>query len=234
MAESVPKTLEEVRKAGYQEVETAGFFDLSAAEFKKILDDNGLRATGMHVGATSQLMGPINESIENAMTLGASYIVCPWIMAEERGSLDEYRLHAERMNQAGRLIKQAGLQFAYHNHDFEFERFGDTVAYDLLLEETDPDLVQMELDLFWIVKAGYDPVEYFINYPGRFPLCHLKDRTADGDMVAVGDGAIDFETILNSRFQAGLRHYYTEHDNPDDPVAWMRASAKHMRSLGWG
>ena len=108
---------------------------------------------------------------------------------------------------------------AYHNHDFEFDTFGgDTPGYDVMLQETDPDLVDFEMDLFWVTHAGYDPVAYFERYPGRFSLFHVKDRAADGAMTSVGAGAIDFARIFEHAEQAGLEHAFVEHDNPGEAM----------------
>lgn len=231
MEEDLPGTLQQVAEVGYGAVETAGFFDRTPQQFRTLLDEAGLRSPAGHY-PLEDIQDDPNGLIETAQTLGQNYLVCPYLGEEDRTSLDDYRAHADTFNQFGERCQSAGLQFAYHNHAFEFESFGgDMPAYDLLLERTDPALVQMELDLFWIVEAGYDPLAYFEQYPGRFPLFHVKDRTAGGDMVAVGEGAIDFSAILAQAEQAGLAHAFVEHDNPDEPLASIRASYQHLEQL---
>ncbi len=112
----------------------------------------------------------------------------------------------------GESCREAGLRFGYHNHDFEFETIDGQIPFDVLLDETDPGLVDFELDLFWITKGGEDPLRYFERYPGRFTLCHVKDMAAGGEMVDVGAGGIDFAAIFARAEQAGLKHFFVEHD----------------------
>jgi len=128
------------------------------------------------------------------------------------------------LNGFGATCAEHGIQLAYHNHDFEFAPIGGVVPYDLLLERCDAKLVKFEMDLFWAVKAGVDSAAYFHAHPGRFPLCHVKDMTENGDMVAVGDGRIDFATLFDAGTTGGLQHYFVEHDNPEEPLASIQRS----------
>jgi sugar phosphate isomerase/epimerase len=141
----------------------------------------------------------------------------PWIMPHQR-SLNKYKEYIELFNKFGEQCQGAGLKFAYHNHDFEFEVIDGIRPMDLLLEETDKNLVSFELDLYWIIKAGEDPLGYIKKYPNRFPLWHIKDMASDGSMRDVGEGIIDFEEIFKLRKLSGLEHYYVEHDNPPDSL----------------
>ena len=222
-------TLAKVAKAGYQEVEFAGYFDHKPEDVKKLLADLGLQAPAVHVGI-DLLRDKLDATLETAKIIGHKYIVCPWLAPEDR-TLEKYKEHATLFNKAGAACKKAGLQFAYHNHDFEFEAQDGKIPYDLLLAETDPALVQMELDLFWIRKGGHDALAYFEKHPGRFPLCHVKDMAEDGKMAEVGAGQIDFAQIFSHSKHAGLQHYFVEHDNPEDALQSITASYQYLKKL---
>ncbi|QXD14039.1 sugar phosphate isomerase/epimerase [Rhodocaloribacter litoris] len=231
MQEDVPGTLARVAEIGYDEVEFAGYFDHSPADIRAMLEANGLAAPSTHTMLASVQGDRLEATVAQAAEVGHRYLVVAWLAPEERATLDHYRRHAETFNRAGEACRAAGLQFAYHNHDFEFMDLEGQRPYDLLLAETDPELVQMELDLYWITKAGFDPMTYFEQYPGRFPLCHVKDMAADGTMADVGAGTIDFAAIFAHAGHAGLRHYFVEHDNPADPLASISASYAHLSAL---
>ncbi len=252
MARDVEGTLAEVAQMGYREVEFAGYFGRSPPAIRAALDAEGLAAPAVHL-SLDELRSSFGPAASAAGEIGHRYLVLPYLSPAERpGSsassepssgrvggerraarllLDGYRRLAEEMNHFGERSREAGLRFAYHNHDFELERAGDTCPLDILIENTDPDLVSFEVDLFWLVHGGGDPFDYFQRYPGRFELCHVKDRTADGDMVDVGAGDIDFEAIFERSSQAGLVHYFVEHDAPADPLASVRASLEHLESF---
>jgi sugar phosphate isomerase/epimerase len=138
---------------------------------------------------------------------------------------------AEVLNGFGEACAAQGIRLAYHNHDFEFAPIGGVVPYDVLLERCDADLVKFEMDLFWAAKAGADTPAYFRAWPGRFPMCHVKDMTAAGEMVAVGDGRIDFAALFDAGATGGLEHYFVEHDNPEDPLASIRRSFESVEGI---
>ncbi len=232
MAEDVERTLEMVAEIGYHEVEFAGYFGRSPTELRATLDGLGLSAPATHLGLNVFRDG-LDQAIETAATLGHRYLVLPSLPSEDHDSLDDYRRIGEEMNGFGEACRASGLQFAYHNHAFEFERMDGRIAFDVLLEETDPELVKIELDLFWIIEGGQDPLAYFEAHPGRFHLCHVKDRLADGTMVAVGAGELDFAAMFAQSEGAGLRHYFVEHDQPSDPGASVRNSFGHLSQLTW-
>lgn len=223
MQESVERTLERVAAIGYSEVEFAGYFDRSPQQIRSALDENGLSTPAAHV-SLELLENEWESMVKFAATVGHHYLVVPWIEPANRTSLDDYRAYAARFNHVAERANEAGLAFAYHNHDFEFEPLGGRIPFDVLVEDTDPALVAFEMDLFWITKAGGDPFVYFRKHPGRFPLVHVKDMNADGTMVDVGAGAIDFASLFARSDEAGIRHYFVEHDNPSDPFESMRAS----------
>lgn len=239
-------TIARVAQTGYREVEFAGLFDHSPQDVKAILDRHGLVAPSSHVTYKS-LEVDFPKTLEGAHIIGQSYIVCPWIADEVRNSPDGWKRAAETFNRAGEASRKAGIQFGYHNHNFEFVPTSDgRLAYDLLLEETDAKLVQMEMDLCWISVAGYDPLKYFHRYPGRFPMVHVKDvkkipehKNADlgtiegvsSDMTEVGSGVIDWKRIFARADEAGLKHYFVEHDGPKMPFDSIKTSFDYLQKL---
>lgn len=230
MAESVEDTLAMVAGIGYEEVEFAGYFDRDPAALRGVLDDLGLTAPSTHV-ALGEVASP-GPLLETAATLGHRYLVVPSLPGSRTGSLDGWRRAADELNRAGEAVAAAGVQLAYHNHAGEFEELEGAVPYDLLLELCDPDLVQMQADLHWMRAGGADPVAYFQRWPGRWPSCHVKDMDAGGAMVAVGDGVIDFEAIFAHAEEAGLEHFFVEHDRPDDARAVIERSYRHLADPG--
>jgi sugar phosphate isomerase/epimerase len=230
MEENVESTLERVAAIGYTEVEFAGYFGRSPQQIREVLDRNGLSAPGVHV-PLERLDQDWDATVAAAQTVGHRYLVVPSIPAADRTSHDAYRSFAERFNRLGERARAAGLTFCYHNHDFEFEPVGGRIPYDVLLGETDPALVAFELDLFWITSAGGNPGVYFRDHPGRFHLVHVKDRSADGSMVDVGAGTIEFASLFALGDQAGIRHFIVEHDSPAAPFDSIAASYRYLRAL---
>jgi sugar phosphate isomerase/epimerase len=227
MQRDVAGTLAALAAIGYREVELAGFYGKTAAEMRRALDSAHLIAPSGHVAV---LTSDWDTLIADAKTIGQRYIVCPFIDAKDR-TVDGYKRIAKQFNAFGERTQRAGIQFAYHNHDFEFENVGGIVPYDLLCAECDPKLVQMEIDIFWMVKGGRDPVTYFAKYPGRFPMVHAKDMTKSGEMVDVGKGFIDFAAIFRHSAEAGLKHVFVEHDEPPAPLDDARTSYEYLRQL---
>jgi sugar phosphate isomerase/epimerase len=226
-------TLARVAAIGFKEVEFAGYFNRAPQDVKAILSRNGLDAPSAHVQVKT-----LNENwqgtIETAHTIGHRYLICAYLFAEERKSLDDYKRLAELFNRAGEEARKAGIQFGYHNHDFEFVKMDGEIPYDTLLRETDPRLVKMELDLYWITKAGYEPEKYFERYPGRFPLFHVKDmdRTPKKFFTEVGRGQIDFKRIFAQSRRAGVKHYFVEQDEtPGSPFDSIKVSFDYLKRL---
>jgi sugar phosphate isomerase/epimerase len=233
MAADVDGTLAAVAEIGYREVEFAGTFGRPPAELRGTLDGLGLAAPSAHVPLEALLPDPA-AAADVAATLGNRWLVVAWIPPGRR-TLDDYRRFAGDFNRIGESLRAAGLRFAYHNHDFELARAGDVVPLELLIERTDPALVDFELDLYWVMKGGGDPLEYFARFPGRFPLIHAKDIGAAGEMVDVGRGLIDWERVISTERTAGIRHWYVEHDNPrPDSLASARASHAYLAHLAAG
>ena len=223
-------TMEAVAEIGYDEVEFADPFGRSPQELTELLDRLGLDAPSMHVMPNDIRERP-QEVVDQAAGIGCDYVVCAYLTEADRGSLEAYRTVAALLDDFGRRCADAGIQLAYHNHDFEFVAIDGTVPYDLLLQETADERVKMELDLYWIRKAGFEALAYFEQQPGRFPLVHVKDQGEDGGIVPVGEGSIDFRPIFARADQAGLQHAFVEHDNPTDPLGSIRTSLKNLRAL---
>ena len=226
-------TLEKVAALGFREVEFAGYFKHSPQEVKSILAHYQLSSPSAHI-STAALRGNLQEEIEAARAIGHQYLVCGYLPAEERRSLDDYKRLVELLNRAGERLKKVGIQFGYHNHDFEFAAMEGRLPYDMILAVTDPELVKMELDLYWITKAGQDPLKYFSAYPGRFPLIHVKDMDATPRhfFAEVGQGTIDFKKILAAARKAGVKHYFVEQDEtPASPFSSIKLSIDYLKRL---
>lgn len=246
-AKDVKGVLEHVTKSGYKEVETygysidKGFFGTSAKDFKKTLDDNGLKASSGHYDFKAFIKGEstdfLKASIECANQLGSEYIVIPWLEEDLRSNIDDYKRIAQKANEAAALCKQAGLKLAYHNHDFEFKKYGNQTGYDILLQETDKKLVDFELDLYWAVRSGNDPLQLFKANPGRFTMWHVKDMDkskADWN-TEIGEGSIDFKAIFAESKLSGMKHFFVEQEtnyspNPSDSIktSWEYVSKQLM------
>ena len=231
MKEDFEATLARVAEIGYREVEFAGYFDHAPADVRAILDRHGLSAPSTHIA-----LGEIDAwkaSLDTAKAIGHDYVVVPWIPQEKRMTLDGWKNVADVFNRAAQMAHDTGLQFAYHNHDFEFPKMDGQIPYDLLLQNTDPKLVQLEIDLYWITKAGQDPLSYFARWPGRVPLVHVKDSAGapEHKMADVGQGKIDWKRIFAKRDQAGIKHFFVEHDQPPQPFQDIAASYNYLKNL---
>jgi sugar phosphate isomerase/epimerase len=223
-------TLQKVAAIGYQEVEFAGYMGRSPAQVKASLKGAKLAAPSAHLDL-DLLENSWAPAVEAAKTIGLEYLVVAWINEARRTSIEGYKRIADTFNRLGRQANAAGLRFGYHNHAYEMAPMDGQVPYDVLLDNTDPALVCFEMDLYWTVEGGKNPLTYFAKYPGRFPLVHVKDRTAQGKMVEVGGGAIDWAAIFAHRKQAGIQHEFVEHDDPADPFASISASYGYLRAL---
>ena len=223
-------TIAQVAKVGYKEVEFAGYFGRTAAQVRKTLDANGLVAPSSHV-AIEDLEKDPNAVFDYARTVGHEWVLVAWLDEDRRNTVAALQQVADEFNTIGEKAKAAGLRFAYHNHNPEFTPIEGQLPYDIFLSRTDPTLVQFEMDLYWIVNGGGDPLKYFAKYPGRFPMVHVKDMTKDRKMVDVGQGSIDWKGIFAHAKQAGIEHYFVEHDDPPTPLADIKVSYKYLRGL---
>ncbi|MCH2463883.1 MAG: sugar phosphate isomerase/epimerase [Gemmatimonadetes bacterium] len=228
----VEQTLERVAAIGYQEVEfvRSQYFGHSPTEIREMLARTGLRSPASHITPSFET-DAWARILDDANEVGHEYVVVASIPLEMRASLDDWRRTAELMTSAGERARAAGLRYAYHNHDFEFVEMDGRVAFDVFCEESDPELVQIELELFWIIHGGGDPVAFFDRWPGRVPLVHVKDRTAAGEMVDVGAGVIDWPGLFRHIDHAGMKHFLVEHDRPDGPFRSIEASYRYLSAL---
>lgn len=230
MATDVLGTLRAIAGIGYKEVEFAGYGDLSPQQVRGLLDDLGLKSPSSHVNAVETREDPL-PLIEKATAVGNDYVTVAWLNPEDRQSLDDYRRWADTFNQAGEVCRENGIRLAYHNHDFELLPIDGQLPFDILLSETDPALVDFELDMFWVRKAEQDIVDVLNRAPERFTMAHIKDMDEQGNMVEVGTGVIDFASILANEAASGLRHLFAEHDEPTDPFKSVAISHLAMASI---
>jgi sugar phosphate isomerase/epimerase len=238
----VPGTLKQVAEIGYKEVEIYDLYGKTAADFRALLNSDGLTAPSGHY-MTKHIKSNWQKHIDDAKTMGLEYMVNAILEPEERKSFDDYKRLVDLFNHAGEETQKAGIQFCYHNHNFEFKKYGATTAYDYLLHHLDAKLVKMEMDCFWVTHAGHDPVAYFKKYPGRFPLLHIKDlspghpptHTLDAKMglfTEVGHGVIDWKRIFAAAPTGGLKHYFVEEDYCErPPIESARMSYEYLKNL---
>lgn len=248
LPKDTPGTLKQLHEIGFREVETAGFGKYSVKEFRQLLDEAGLKAPSAHVDLSKPELGSIFEDLH---TLGARFATSSSLATSNMPSLppgtprpkmgpigkDGFTKLAAQMNEIGKKAKAGGLQYAYHNHNYEFERMPDgSYGYDILVNQTDHDLVKFEVDCGWMCAAGANPITYFGKYPGRFKMIHVKefqplaqpsislggpDRPKGTDL---GGGFIDYKPIFAAGKKAGIEHAFSEQEDPF-PVSQM-ASAK--------
>lgn len=231
LAENYEGTLQSIADVGYDKVELAGFFGREPTEVRGILADKGLTPVAAHVDWRRFRDTP-EAVIDEAKAVGAEYAILAYLPEGERQTLAQWQDWVTRIDQASMYAEKVGIQFAYHNHEFEFEEVEGVLPFDLILEGTDPDRVKIELDVFWATLAGADPVAIMEENPGRIPLLHIKDmRDADQSMVDVGRGDIDFARILSAGRKTGVKYYFVEHDNPDDPLVSISFAYEHLSGL---
>jgi sugar phosphate isomerase/epimerase len=241
-------TLAQIAALGFTEVEFAGYFKQTPQQVLDTLKRHKLTAPAAHVPYDNLTGDAWARVIDDARTIGHRYLVNAWVDESIRKQPDAWKRIAETYNRAGDISKRASVQFAYHNHHFEFAPRADAAGklpYDILLESCDPALVKMEMDLCWIAAAGKDPLDYFQRYPGRFPLVHVKGLRkipANGattpidnilpDMTDVGNGdVIDWKRVFGGSRQAGIQHYFVEHDVPKQPLESLKASRDYLTRL---
>lgn len=229
LSKDVKSTIEKVAAAGYTTVETYGFsikdqfWGLSPLELKKILDKNELKAISGHYNLGSFLYdgnhAELIAAIEAAKVLKSEYLTIPWVDEPFRKNIEDYKKIALRLNEAAKMCKASGLKLAYHNHDFEFQKYDGTTGYEILLKETDKDLVYFELDLYWVVRSGNDPLKLLAANPGRFKMWHVKDMDKINPALntEIGSGSIDFKIIFAAAKQSGMQHFFVEQENNYNP-----------------
>jgi sugar phosphate isomerase/epimerase len=247
LAKDLGGTLKKVSDIGYRNIELFGYgegkyFGKSVTEMRKMTDDLGLNVVSAHYlsGQGSNAWGtPVNQwekAVEDAAKMGQKYMAVAFLMPNERKVITDYNKVADILNKAGEISSKYGITMAYHNHDFEFIPLDGQIPMDVLLKNTAADLVKFELDIYWIKKAGLDPIQFFKQNKGRVPLWHVKDMEKDsGDFAPVGDGVIDWTTIFQEEKTAGLTHFFVEQDNHKNgtPLGNVEKSLKWLRSFDY-
>jgi sugar phosphate isomerase/epimerase len=249
MGTDAKKTLQAVADAGYKNIEAAGyadgkFYNLAPKDFKMILDELGLKAISTHQGSVT--LDNADAMMADVKAAGFKYFVLPVppmglfkynretkSMSMEGGAANLAKI----VNTLGKKAKMAGLELLYHNHDFEFIKDVDgIVTIDYLLEHCDPEYVNFQMDLYWVTKAGADPVAYFEKYPGRFKIWHVKDMDKEGKFAPVGNGQIDFARILANKKLSGMQYYMVEQDRTFDgmkPLEAIKISHEGLKKFGF-
>jgi sugar phosphate isomerase/epimerase len=225
-----------IAKTGYTWLEAAGysegkFYGFRPGEFKKMVEDLGMKLISSHATFEPEQQ---RLAIDAHAELGVKYLVYPVLPVSEKVTRDDFTRASELLNEIGLACHASGLKFGYHNHDFEFVKIEGTSGFDLLLALTDPKLVCFESDLYWMVYAGADPVEYFRNYPGRFELWHVKDmeNSQAKDFAPVGTGIIDFNRIFSQKDLAGMAYFFVEQDDcKKDPLDSVKISYDNLVRL---
>lgn len=231
--------LQKVASFGYTALETFGYndgklFGMSNADFAAYVKSLGMHVVSGHYGL-NQISGDTwQRAVDDAKAIGQQFMVMPYLVEKDRQTIDDYKRVCEMLNKAGEVCNAAGIRFGYHNHAFEFDPVDGQIPYDVMLKELDPKLVMMEMDIYWVVFAGRDPLRYFEGYPGRFELWHVKDMSqADRSKNAdVGTGTIDFKPIFAKAKKAGLKQFFVEQETyPESSLKSIEASARNVAKL---
>jgi sugar phosphate isomerase/epimerase len=233
MQQDMSGTLAQVAAAGYKEVEFAGYFGRSADQVRQLLAQNGLTSPSSHL-QFDPFNGDPTQVLAFSKAIGNEWATIPYIPEERRKTMDDWKRITDMLNRIGAQAKNQGLRLAYHNHNFELaDMGGGQRPLDFMLSNTDPSLVDFEMDLYWVVFGGGQPIEFFNKYPGRFPMVHVKDSAGppDNKMADVGKGTINFPAIFALSDKAGIKHYFVERDDATDELASIRNSAQYLANL---
>ncbi len=234
----MPKVLAEIRQIGYEEVELYwNVYSHPAAELKRMIADAGLRAPSGHFDYDG-----LAGKFDYAHQLGVQYMICP-MLPENMRSADGFKQAGEQFNKWAAEAQAHGMKFGFHNHNYEFQKFGDTTGFDILMKNTDPKLVKLEMDCYWITQAGLDPLQMLKQYRDRIRMLHLKDRKpgfppsqvlgpSAEHFTEVGSGTINWKAILAAAEAQGIEHYFVERDSGDlPPMESIRISYNNLRKL---
>jgi len=224
-------SLKKLKEIGYNYIEAYGMnlegqlFGMTPAEYRKQVEDVGMKMISCHC----TYFTPDDAEImrDAAMEAGLKYLVIPSLPQDLRS---DYSQVADNLNQVGELFQGTGIKLGYHNHDFEFETQNDQVPLEIMLNETEPNLVTFEADLYWVTVGGMDPMDLINKFPGRFSLFHVKDANEELEQTTVGTGIIDFETIFKARETAGLEYFFVEDERTDDPFGNLKANFDYMNT----
>ncbi|HET7658725.1 MAG TPA: sugar phosphate isomerase/epimerase [Bacillales bacterium] len=228
-------TLERVADLGYKSVQFAGFFGVPASEVKDLMDRKGVKAAGAHVPIEQLSEDKLEETFDYHKEIGNDLLIVPALPKEMRENADDYLKTARRLNQIGEACKEAGFAFGYHNHDFEFKKMDGVTGFDLLFENTDPDLVKMELDCYWATYAGYDPLKILSDHSDRAVSLHLKDIKTVGDKkvsTEIGNGELNISSLVETGLEHGVKWFTVEQESFEmDPFESLKISADNLGKL---
>jgi sugar phosphate isomerase/epimerase len=231
MAKDVPGSLKKLADIGYQELEFAGYFGHSPDEIKKMVADLGMTAPSSHMQRYPDLPPGPQAMIDDALTAGHEWLVWAWFPPEERTPIEKWKQHADLFNSFGARCAKAGLKFAYHNHNFEFDMVDGQRPYDVLMANTDPAVVHFELDMYWCEKGGANILETMKKYADRIAMVHVKDMLPNGDMTDVSLGTIPFADIFATPGTAKIAHYFVENDDTKTPFESAAISQKALSKI---
>jgi sugar phosphate isomerase/epimerase len=231
--------LQKVAGFGYTELETFAYndgqiFGMPFAEFSTFVKGLGMKVTSGHYGLDMIKGDKWEKAVTDAKSIGQEYVVCPYLNEPERKSIDDYKRICAILNKGAEVAVKNGVKFGYHNHAFEFDTLDGQIPFDVMLAELDPKNVSMEMDIFWVVNAGRDPLQYFEKHPGRFHQWHVKDMDkADKNRNAdIGTGTIDWKAIFAKAKQSGMKHFYIEQETyPGEPIDSVGASIKYLKTI---
>lgn len=226
-------TIEDVSRIGYDGVEFAGFFNAKAKDVKSILDSSGIQACGSHTGI-DLLIDKFDETIEYNLEINNKYVICPGLPEEMINSADAWKRTADLFNEIGFKCKNNGIQFGYHNHSVEFQKFDGEYGFDILAKNTQDDLVCLQIDTYWVERVGLKSVDFMNKYPNRLPVLHIKDMkdTEDKRCTEIGKGIMNFEEIIELGKQYGTIWYIVEQEDFDIPFYQsIEESLKYLKSV---
>lgn len=234
----VKGTLKQLADWGYKKFETYGYkdgmlFGMTSKEFNTYVKGLGVEVTSGHYGLDILRSDGWEKAVLDAKEAGQKYITVPYINAPER-TMDGFKKVCADINKAAVVAKNYGVKMAYHNHDFEFKEVDGVIPFDMMMSELDSKLVSMEMDIYWVVRAGHDPVEYFKKYPGRFEQWHVKDmdKANPANNADVGTGSIDYKALFVHAKKSGMKHYYIEQETyPVDPMTSTKNSIDFLKTI---
>jgi sugar phosphate isomerase/epimerase len=226
-------TLSRLAKIGYKEIEFAGYYNHPASDVRAMLDQDGLTAPSAHI-ALELIQNAPDKTFADAKTIGHEWITVPSLPRGPKVTADDWKRVAGQFSTAAAACKAAGFRFAFHNHNDIVKKTGDVLPIDILMKETDPALVNFQMDIYWAVSGGADPLDLLVRYPGRFKMFHVKDGRppyTDASQTDVGQGTIDFKPIL-ARGQ-GIEHVFVESDSAADPLLFADTAYKYISKLDY-
>ncbi|MDX1285164.1 MAG: sugar phosphate isomerase/epimerase [Draconibacterium sp.] len=240
LSEDFEGTMEYIADVGYKHIEAYGLGPdgmflrkITPKHYAKVIADLGMEFKATHCSYVDA--GNAQKMVDAAKETGMEYLIVPAVPGNLRKSVDSWKAIAENFNKLGEMCNKVGLKFGYHNHAFEFEKIDGVIPQELLMSETEKDLVHFEADLFWVTKGGYDPIKLLNKFPGRVKIFHVKDATKDLEGTTVGEGIIDFEAIFKVGKKDAIEYYFVEDERTDAPFKNIKAdyefisSQKYMR-----